>query len=109
MGLRDRCPDDLVDPKRAGCQHDETVEAKCDAGCVRHAGERFQKVFVQRIGLAIDAVLLDHLRFKAPALLRRVRQFAKGIGQLNAAGINFEAFRDARIVRAGAGEGCFCN
>lgn len=39
----------------------------------------------------------------------RVRQFAKGIGELDAAGVDLETFGYTRIIRAGAGKGCFRN
>ena len=67
------------------------------SGMMRQRGE---KILVDRIGLAVDALLDRHGLLEAPALLDRVGQFAEGVGELDAAGIELEALGDARVVRA---------
>ena len=60
-----------------------------------------EEILVDRIALAIDARLLVHVGLEAAALLGRVGQFAEGVGEFDAAGIELEAFRDARIAGFG--------
>jgi len=38
-----RCPHDAVDPPRACCKHDKTVEPERDPACRRHLSERGEK------------------------------------------------------------------
>ena len=64
--------------------------------------ERGEEILVDRIALAVDALLLVHLGLEAPALLGRIGQFAEAVGELDAAGIELEALGDARIARASA-------
>ncbi len=65
---------------------------------LRHMRERVEKILVDRIGLAIDALARRHLRFEAAALLCRVGQFAKAIGDFDAADIKFESLGETRIA-----------
>ena len=60
-------------------------------------GKGRQKILVQRIALGIDALLFVHLLHKAAALLSRVGQFAKTVGQFHPAGIKFEPFGKPRV------------
>ena len=62
-------------------------------------GERGQKILVERIALAVDALLLVHVGGEAPALLGRVGQLGEAVGEFDAAGIELEALGEARIVR----------
>ena len=66
--------------------------------------ERRKKVLVDRIALAIDALLLVHLGDKAPALLGGIGQFAEAVGKFDAAAIELEALGDARIAGARPGQ-----
>ena len=61
--------------------------------------QRGKKILVDRIALAVDALLLRHLAFEPAALLGRIGEFAKTVGELDAAGIKLEALGDARIGR----------
>ena len=91
-----RRPEHLLDPARAGRQHDQPVEAERDAARLRHHRERGQEILVDRVALAIDALLLGHLGLEAAALLGRVGQLAEAVGELDAAGIELEALGHAR-------------
>ena len=62
------------------------------------ARERGKKILVERIALAIDALLLGHLQLEAAALLDRIGQFAEAVGELDPAGIKLEALGNARIA-----------
>ena len=66
-------------------------------------GERGQKILVDRIAFAIDPHLLRHLDLEAAALLGRVRQFAEGVREFDAAGIKLEPLGHPRIARRSAG------
>ena len=88
----------------AGGEHHQPVEAERDAARLRHRGERREEILVERIALAVDALLLVHLGGEAAALLGRVGQLAEAVGEFDAAGIELEALGDARIARAGAGQ-----
>ncbi len=70
-------------------------------------GKSGEEVFVDGVAFAIDALLLGHLVFETAALFGRVGKFAEPIRQFDAAHVEFEAFGDARVVRAAAGEGGF--
>ncbi len=65
----------------------------------RHARQRCQKILVDRIVLAVDALLLRHLVFEPQALLDRVGEFAKTVGEFDAADVKLEALGDAWIAR----------
>ena len=62
----------------------------------RHLRQRGEKILVDRIALAVDALFLRHLAFQPAALLVRVVEFAKTVGELDAADIKLEALGDAR-------------
>ena len=70
----------------------------------RHQRQRAQEILVQRIAFAIDALLLRHLGLEPAALLARVGQFAEGVRQLHAAGIELEPLGHPRIARLGTGQ-----
>ena len=65
-------------------------------------GDRGEKILVERIALAVAPLLFVHRRVEAAALLGGVGQFAKAVGEFDAAGIDLEPFGDARIGRLGA-------
>ena len=87
---------------RARRQHHQPVEAERDAAGRRHRGERVEKILVQRVALAVDALLLRHRRLEAPALLGRIGQFAEAVGQFDAAGIKLETLGHLVAARLGA-------
>ena len=64
--------------------------------------QRGEEILVDRIALAVDALLLGHLGLEAAALFGGVGQLAEGVGQLDAAGIELEPLGDARIAAASA-------
>ena len=70
----------------------------------RHASERGEKILVDRIGLAVDALLFRHFLLESPALLGGVGEFAEGVGELDPAGVEFEALGDAGVAGADPGE-----
>ena len=96
-----RRPQHLLDAGGAGRQHDQAVEAERGAAGRRHVREGGQEVLVDRIALAVDALLLRHLRLEAPALPVGIGELAEGVGELDAAGIELEALGDARVGRLG--------
>ncbi len=66
------------------------------------ARERGEKILVHRIALAVDALLLGHRRLEARALLGGVGQFAEGVGEFDAAGIELEALGHLVAARLSA-------
>src|SRR3954454_15284312 len=70
-------------------------------------GERAQEILVERVALAVDALLLVHLGRKAPALLVRVGELAEGVRELDPADVKLEALREPGIVGRAAREGGF--
>jgi hypothetical protein len=97
-------PLDEVDPGRAGGQHHQPVETQRDPAGGWHGRERRQKILVERIALSVDPLLFVHLRLEAAPLLGRVGEFPEPVRKLHPAGIKLEAFRHARVVRAGPRE-----
>ena len=67
----------------------------------REGGE---EILVDRIALAVDALLFVHFGGEAPALFVRIGQLAKPVGELDAAGIELETLGNARIARHAARE-----
>ena len=65
-----RRPDHLLDARGAGRQHHQPVEAERDAAGRRHLRERGEEILVDRIALAVDALLLGHLRLEARGAAR---------------------------------------
>ena len=61
--------------------------------------QRRQKVLVERIALAVEALLLGHFAFEPAALFGGVGEFAKAVGDLDAADVELETLGDARVVR----------
>src|SRR4051794_10612407 len=94
-----RRPQHLLDTLRAGRQHHKPVEAEGTAARLWHTREGGKKVLVQRITLVMDSRFLLHLQLEAPALLGRVGEFAKGVGDFYAADIKLEALGNAWVVR----------
>ncbi len=102
--LRQRRPNHLLDALGAGGEHDEAVEAEGAARSRRHVGECREEILVKRIAIAVDALLLVHLRLEAAALLGCVGELAEAVRQLDAAAIELEALGNARVALLGAGE-----
>jgi len=65
------------------------------------SGQGSKKILVQRIALTIDALLFHHFGVEAFALLGRIGEFAKAIGQLHTTGIKLEPLRKPGIGRLG--------
>ena len=57
----------------------------------RHVRERGEKILVDRIGLAVEMLFQRHVLLEAAALLVGVGQFAEGVGEFDAAGVELEA------------------
>ena len=70
-------------------------------------GERIQEILIERIALAIGGLFHSHLRLEATALFGGVREFAKAVGEFDSAGVELEAFSEAKIVVQRAREGGF--
>ena len=85
--------------QRAARQHHQPVEAERYAAGLRHRRDGCEKLLVERITLAIAALFLVHRRAETTALFGGVGQFAKAVGELDAAGIDLETFGHARIGR----------
>lgn len=83
------------------CQHHQPVKAQRHAAGRRHVFKGSDEILIHRIGLAIEKLLALHLGDETAALFGRIRQFAKTVGKLHAAGIGLKAFGKARIMRAG--------
>ena len=64
----------------------------------RHLRQRGKKVLVDRIALAVHALLLRHLGLEAAALLGRIGELAEAVGELDAAGIELEALGHPRVA-----------
>ena len=97
--LRHRRPQHLLDARRAGRQHHQTVEAERYAARRRHDRQRVEKILVDRASLAIEARAGGSRLDKTAALLGGIGQFAKAIGDLDAANIKLETLGETRIVR----------
>src|SRR5206468_7626870 len=63
-----------------------------------------QKVFVKRIALTVKPLLFIHCHCKSTALLPSIGQFAKPVRELDATGINLEAFSDPRVGSLDTGQ-----
>jgi hypothetical protein len=87
----------LIDRRRAACQHHQPVETKRNAACLGHTGNRGEEVLVQRIALAVSALLFVHRKSEPPALLGGIGQFTKSIRQFDTTGIDLETLGDAWI------------
>src|SRR4051794_6613148 len=85
--LRHRGPDHLLDAGRAGEQHHQAIDAERDAARLRHGAERGEKILIDRVTLAVAALLLGHLAGKTAALLVRIGELAKSVGEFHPAGI----------------------
>ena len=80
-----RGPHHLVDTLCAGRQHHQAIEAERHAAGRRHGAQRGNEIVVDRIALAIDALLLRHFGGKPPTLFDRVGEFAKPVRELDPA------------------------
>ena len=92
VAIRERRPDDLVDPLSSDGEHHEPIEAERTSRCGRHLSQGGKKILVDRIAFAVDAAFLGHPCFKTAALLAGVGQFPEAVGEFDAARIEFEAF-----------------
>jgi hypothetical protein len=69
----ERRPDHIVDARRAGGQHHQPVKAQRDAAGRGHMGQGCQKILVQRIAFAVDAVPFRPSRPRTGGAVRRGR------------------------------------
>ena len=69
--------------------------------------ERGQELLVDRIALAVHALLLGHLGLEAAALLGRIGELAEAVGKLDAAGIELETLGYAWVRRRRPRQRCF--
>ena len=79
-----------------------SITSRSKPSAIPHAGGMIAKACKKssssRIGLAIDPQTFRHGRLKTAALKTGVRQFAKSIGEFDAAGIKFKPLGETRIV-----------
>src|SRR5262249_57290812 len=92
---RSRCghrrPHHLVDTGGSRREHDQPIEAKRNPAGPRHHRKGAQKILVDRIALAVDALLLRHLLFEPLALLGHIDELAEAVRKLDSAAIELEA------------------
>ena len=97
---RRRRPHHLIDPGRAARQHHQPVEAERDAAGLRHLRrprrENPRRADSARRSAAASRPSLGSKRRRCSA---GVGQFAKAVGEFDAAGIELEALGDPRIGR----------
>src|SRR4051812_48206160 len=105
--FRHRRPQHLLDALCTRCQHHQPVESERDAGGLRHLAECCEKIFIERIALAVHPLLLRHFALETPALFGWIGEFAERVGDLDAAKVKLEAFRNLRIVRGRPRQRCF--
>ena len=60
--------------------------------------KRREEIVVDRILLAIEALPFRHRVLEAAALFGRIGDFGEAVGELDAAGVELEALREARVV-----------
>src|SRR5690606_32797290 len=92
-------PEHGLDPLRTCGKHHETIKAESNAAGFGHEVEGGEKIFVDWVAFAMDALLFSHFSFKAHPLFGGIGQFAKAIGEFDATGIDLKAFRNASISR----------
>ena len=68
-------------------------------------GERRDELLIHGIAATIEALRGGAVGIKAAALLHRVGQLAKGIGQFQTADIELEPLRHTRVRRVWPGQG----
>jgi hypothetical protein len=69
-----------------------------------HLRESGEQVLVDRVALAVDALLLVHLGLEAAALFGGIGQLAEAIGQFDPASIKLEPLRHPGIIPGLAGQ-----
>ena len=95
----DRQPQDILDAFRSGAEHDKPVEAKRDAGAVRHAvAKGGDEIRVDGIMFAIQFFFCIHIGFEAALLFTGVGQFKERIRKFDAADVKLEPFGEVRAV-----------
>src|SRR5688572_4447573 len=91
-------PDHVVDAGSAGRQHDEPIEPQRAAARLGHRRERGEELLVERVALTIAALPLGHLPLQPVALLGRIAQLSKTIGELDPAHVELEPLRYAWLL-----------
>src|SRR5439155_9375994 len=99
-----RGPDYIIDASGAGCEHDQPVQPQRDPAGVRHHRESGQKILVNRIPLAIDALFLQHLLLEPLALLGGIGELSTSVGKLDTTSVELKAVGEPRIGRLGPGQ-----
>src|SRR5215510_353082 len=92
-----RRPYDLVDASGSSREHDQPIEAERNPAGLRHHRKGAEKILVDRIALAVDALLLRHLVFEPLALLGNIDELAEAVRNLDPASIELEALGEPRI------------
>src|SRR6266542_5819931 len=88
------------DRLRADEQHEEPVEADRDAPGVGHAPERLEEALVEGWDAPREPPPLLLLIDEPPPLLDGVGQLGEAVRELEPAGVELEALREAGVVRA---------
>src|SRR5712672_2170453 len=99
-----RRPQHLLDARGAGRQHDQSIEAERYSASRRHHREGAEKILIDRIALAVDALLLRHLLLEPLALLAGIGELAEAVREFDPAGVKLEPFGKPRIGTARLGE-----
>src|SRR5215510_8958676 len=94
-----RRPDHLIDTLRAGRQHHQPIKSERNPACGRHLTESREKIFIDRIALAMDPFFFSHRCLETDTLLRHIGELAKSVGKLNATRIQLKALGNRLAVR----------
>src|SRR5262249_32326034 len=86
-----RRPHHAVDAGGSGRKHDQPIEAERNPAGLRHHRKGAEKILVDGIALAVDALLLRHLMLEPCALLGHIDELAEAVRKLDPAGIELEA------------------
>src|SRR5262249_7131665 len=80
------------------------IEARRNPAGLAHTRKGVQKILVDRITLAVDALLLRHLVFEPLALLGHIDELAEAVRNLNPAGVKLEALGEPWLAAFRPGE-----
>src|SRR5262249_56394030 len=89
---------------RRGRQHPQPTKSEPNPAGGRHLSESREKIFIDRVALAMDPFFFRHGSLEAGTLLSHIGQLAKGVGELHATRIKLKAFCDRIAVRFGSCE-----
>src|SRR5262245_66337355 len=74
-----RRPDHLIDTLRARRQHHQPIKSERSPACGRHLPESREKIFIDRVRVAMDSGFFRHRRLDMGPLLRHIGQAAKAV------------------------------